>query len=558
MTGEAQPDGSGVADDEGRREIEWQLSAPDLGLVRTWLSDHDSVDGLTIEALPGQTILDTYLDTDDWRIRRAGFALRLRDSPGRIEATLKDLAPASDGVRVRREFSEPLARADFEALAVGSGPVSSRVHDVTGPAPLKALFRVRTRRECFAAVAQGGQPAAEIALDDTVIAAADGDPSEHLRRVEVEALSEAPQLLVDLVDQLRSECDLTTATDSKYDVGLKVAGFGPPASPELGSLTIEPAMSAGEVARVNLRRQLAIWFLHEPAARLGEDPEALHVLRVSARRIETTLGIFEPYLPRTLVRQRPAWKSLVRTLGTVRDFDVQLDGLAAFASDLQGRDAAPLASLRERLEAERRVARSRMLSMLDRSSTRRLVHGMLAALARPVTARVTADNPVAATVAPRLIRRAYRKLRKTARTARADGTAAAHHALRGRAKRLRYTIESFDGFYGDDARRMLKAVRRLQSCLGSNQDAHVAAGRFKEMVDSRSHKLPSATVFWMGVLSERHRTIAADVGPRLERRYAKLRGRRWKSLRRTMAELANTQATGPKPPAAPPTGSARS
>ena len=558
MAGAAQPDESDVADDQGRQEIEWQLSAPDLGLVRTWLSDHDSVDGLTIEPLPGQTILDTYLDTDDWRIRRAGFALRLRDCPGRIEATLKDLAPASDGVRARREFSEPLARADFEALAVGSGPVSRRVHDVTGPAPLKALFRVRTRRECFAAVARSGQPAAEIALDDTVVAAADGDPGEHLRRVEVEALSAAPQLLAELVDQLRSECDLTTATDSKYDVGLKVAGLGPPATPELGSLTIDPAMSAGDVARANLRRQLAIWFLHEPAARLGEDPEALHVLRVSARRIETTLGIFEPYLPRTLVRQRPAWKSLVRTLGTVRDFDVQLDGLAAFASDLQGRDAAPLASLRDRLEVERRVARSRMLSMLDRSSTRRLVHGMSAALARPVTARVTADNPVAATVAPQLIRRAYRKLRKAARTARADGTAAAHHALRRRAKRLRYTIESFDGFYGDDARRMLKAVRRLQSSLGSNQDAHVAAGRFQEMVDSRSHKLPSATVFWMGVLSERHRTIAAEVGQRLERRYAKLRGRRWKSLRRAMTELANTQATGPESPPAPPTGSARS
>ena len=30
MTGEAQPDGSDAADDEGRREIEWQLSAPDL------------------------------------------------------------------------------------------------------------------------------------------------------------------------------------------------------------------------------------------------------------------------------------------------------------------------------------------------------------------------------------------------------------------------------------------------------------------------------------------------------------------------------------------------
>ena len=125
MTGEAQPDVSGAADDEGRREIEWQLSAPDLGLVRKWLSDHGSVHGLTIESRPTHTINDTYLDTEDWRLRRAGFALRLRDVPGRAEATLKDLAPASDCVRIRREFNEPLPSAEFEALAAGSGPVST-------------------------------------------------------------------------------------------------------------------------------------------------------------------------------------------------------------------------------------------------------------------------------------------------------------------------------------------------------------------------------------------------------------------------------------------------
>jgi hypothetical protein len=141
-----------AADDEGQREIEWQLSATDLGLVRKWLSDHGSVHGLTIESRPNHTINDTYLDTEDWRLRRAGFALRLRDVPGGAEATLKDITPASDGVRIRREFNEPLPSAEFEALAVGSGPVSSRVHAVAGAEPLKALFRVRTQRECFVAL----------------------------------------------------------------------------------------------------------------------------------------------------------------------------------------------------------------------------------------------------------------------------------------------------------------------------------------------------------------------------------------------------------------------
>jgi len=544
MTVQPQPDVRG-ADDEGRREIEWQLSAPDLGVVRKWLSDHVSVDGLTIESRPTHTIHDTYLDTEDWRLRRAGFALRVRAVPGRVEATLKDIAPASDSVRIRREFNEPLPSAEFEALAVGNGPVSTRVHAVAGPEPLKALFRVRTRRECFAALEQGDQQAAEIALDDTIVATPDGGSTAHLTRVEVEAISGTPETFEVLVDHLRSECALTPTTDSKYEVGLKVAGLEQPAAPELGSVTVAPSLSAGEAGRANLRRHLAAWLAHEPAARLGEDPEQLHELRVAGRRIETTFRVFEAYLPKTLVRQRPAWKSLVRALGTVRDLDVQLAGLTGFVNELQDSDAGQLAPLRERLTRERRIARSRMLSMLDRPSTRRLVRRLRAALATPAPVRVRADNPVAAVVAPKLIRRSFKKVRRAAQAVRADGGASAHHALRRRAKRLRYTIESFDGFYGNEAARLLQVIRRLEKSLGSAQDAHVAAARFQAMARSRARRLPPETSFWMGVFVERHTSVAADARRRVRKRYARLHGRRWKALRRTMGELAAAQAAPP-------------
>jgi len=543
MTVEGQHDAGGTPDGEGLREVEWQLSAPDLGQVRKWLSDHGPVTGLTFEQRATRTIHDTYLDTNDWRIHRAGFALRLREDAGHTEATLKDLAPETAGVRIRREFSEPLPSAELDALAAGDGPVSIRVHAVAGPEPLKALFRVRTERECFAALERGGEPAAEIALDDTVVAAPDGGPSSRLTRVEVEALTDRPGLLAGLVGELRSECALEPTVDSKYEVGLKVAGWDPRVSPELGSSTIDPALSAGEVARANLRRHLAAWLSHEPAARLGEDPEELHQLRVAGRRMETTLRVFEPWLPRALVRQRPAWKTLIRALGVVRDLDVQLQELATFAGDPNAPPAAQLAPLRERLELERRDARTRMLGTLDRPATRSLIRRMHDLLARPGRpTRIGADNPPAAVVAPQLIRRSFRQLRKAARHARSDGTAAAHHALRRRAKKLRYTIEAFDAFYGGDAQRLLRAIARLQSCLGSHQDAHVAAGRLQAIATLRRNRLPSETLFLMGVLSERRCAKAADAGRRVKKRYAKLRGRRWKELRRAMDDLAHAHA----------------
>src|SRR3984957_19285863 len=90
------------------REVEWQLACADLGSVQRWLSDHGTIDGLILEPRSTLQIFDTYLDTDDWRIHRAGFALRVPSESGTTEATLKSLHSASTEVADRRELSQPL------------------------------------------------------------------------------------------------------------------------------------------------------------------------------------------------------------------------------------------------------------------------------------------------------------------------------------------------------------------------------------------------------------------------------------------------------------------
>src|SRR6266481_9398545 len=84
------------------REVEWQLACTDLGSVRRWLADHGTIGGLVLEPRSTLRIFDTYLDTDDWRIHRAGFALRIRSESGKAEATLKALHSASAEAADRR------------------------------------------------------------------------------------------------------------------------------------------------------------------------------------------------------------------------------------------------------------------------------------------------------------------------------------------------------------------------------------------------------------------------------------------------------------------------
>ena len=281
----------------GEREVEWQLACTDLGSVRRWLSDHGTIDGLVLEPRSTQQIFDTYLDTDDWRIHRAGFALRVRSGSGTTEATLKSLHSASTEVADRRELTETLNGSDQEAIRASTGPVGTRVCAVSGARTLLPLFELRTSRQRFAIrKTDEARQLGEIALDETVISRPHGAPQANMLRVEVEALTQSHAPLRSLVKTLRSNCALEAASDSKYSLGLKSVGLAPPA-PEFAATSVAASMTMVEVALANLRRYLAAWQLREPGARLGDDPEELHELRVAGRRLDAILRQFQSFLP---------------------------------------------------------------------------------------------------------------------------------------------------------------------------------------------------------------------------------------------------------------------
>ena len=77
-------------------------------------------------------MVDSYLDTEDWRIARAGFVLRTRRRGRHDEITLKDTQAAQEGgLRQRLEVTEDLPAAGVAALG-RDGPVGRRVYAVAG------------------------------------------------------------------------------------------------------------------------------------------------------------------------------------------------------------------------------------------------------------------------------------------------------------------------------------------------------------------------------------------------------------------------------------------
>jgi triphosphatase len=336
---------------------------------------------------------------------------------------------------------------------------------------------------------------------------------------------------------------------------LEPAGAGAPAdfipagatAPPHPEQPFDSTTTAHDVAMAEVRRLIALWLRHEPGARLGEDPEELHQLRVATRRIDATLALFKRQLPAALVRARKTTKSVLRSLGAARDVDVQLAELARYCADLPEQEQAAAEPLRVYLQGERSRARARMVRALDSEPTRRWLDTLMQAAAE--SAAMNGADPAWA-VMPKRVQRRFRKLRKSVGRLRSKSSMEDYHQVRRRAKQLRYATECGAGMFGKPADDLLKHLRRLQDRLGAHQDSYMAQNRLAALAGDPASGLPPATLFLMGRLAEQHARVNAQVRETLIRSWRKVAGKRWRALRTRLGQLSDSASVPGEAPVA--------
>ena len=508
-------------------EVEWQFGVDDLAAAERALRACAAALRLTLTPPKTRVLLDEYLDTTDWAFHRARFALRLRESGGTVEATLKAFGDQSDGPYRRREINEPLAGAGHEALLASAGPVARRVRAVVGAREIHGLFSLRTERRTFDIHATGGPlPIAEAALDATSVETADGSPLA-LRRIELELADPAALASVEeLAAALGSIEGFERASTSKFAVGLAATGRSPAVLPDLGPTRVDAASTLGGVAYAALRQQCTAVLANEPGTRLGEDIEALHDMRVATRRLRTAVSVFSATLPPELLVVRPDFGWVADALGEVRDLDVQLSWLRAEAAALPDVEAAPLTPLIETLDGQREGARARMLTALDSPRYASLVDVVTVMLRAGET--TPAGSTPAARMAPDLLRRRWRRFNRVARELGPDSADEDYHDARLRAKRIRYATEFTAGLYGEATSPFIAALKQAQDELGRRQDAVTTLHLLERA--ATDEPLPRATVFAMDRLAEREREAVRSVAEVFPETHRRLR-REWRRFR---------------------------
>jgi CHAD domain-containing protein len=276
-------------------------------------------------------------------------------------------------------------------------------------------------------------------------------------------------------------------------------------------LAAAPSDPPAQHVRAALDLRLRALLRHDPGTRAGTDIEDLHQMRVAVRRMRASLKSARPLLDAAWadsLRAELGW--LGRALGPVRDLDVMLLRLRGEIAGLPEREKAAGEVLVGRLVQEHGAARVEMLAALDAQRYSALLERLADAIRLPLpTPSATTAQPGL----PDLARAEFRKLRRAVERAGEDPADEVLHALRIRAKRVRYTGElvrpALKGTpAGRTVKELLAATTQLQEVLGDHQDACVAEQRIRELLDGLGETIEAHVVFVAGRLVERERTRA--------------------------------------------------
>lgn len=125
------------------------------------------------------------------------------------------------------------------------------------------------------------------------------------------------------------------------------------------------------------------------------------------------------------------------------------------------------------------------------------------------------------------------------------------HAIRMRAKRLRYLREFLQELTGKPGRLLVKRLTELQDLLGAYHDAVVAAELVRTYVESAGMQLPPASIMAFGALVASELRLAEQKRAEFERTWGRFtRKRTLGACHAVLRRLRDTQSP-PAPEPAP-------
>lgn len=497
------------------REIERKLDVPPrfrlpgLGGVGSGIG--------RVHPRPTLRLTAVYYDTADLRLARNRITLRRRTGGGDDGWHLK--LPHADEA-TRDEVQLPLDTPGEPPAAL-----ALLVLGITRGAPLAPVATLRTERRPQLLFDEAERPLAEL-TDDRVSVTIHGKVTSRFRELEVEAA------------EGRTADDLDLVIEALVTAGAAESGFASKAVRALGPRAVEPPDgaepakvrphdSAGAAVQAFIARYVAALIDQDLRLRRGF-PDAVHQMRVAARRLRSGLKVFAPLVDAewaAALGDELAW--IAGELGASRDREVLEARLLAGLEALGEKDAQRAAAVvRRELGYDAEHALRQVTTAMESDRYLVLLDALVGAAREP---RLTAAAAATAGDAlPPLMRKAWKRLARDVRALRQKGHDEEWHAARIRAKRARYAAEALVPVFGKPARQLAEQLEMVTELLGRHQDAAVAAETARTMAASKG--VGGRAGYVLGLLHDAQRAEVRSVRRRLQTVWpdvAKPRWRRW-------------------------------
>jgi triphosphatase len=420
----------------------------------------EALDAIVSSGLLGEPdkVLDqrsTYFDTNDRRLWKEGYTLRIRQVGDIRTQTVKATGPN------RSLF----ARSEWETPLDGDEPVLDHTSPLTGEfggdLKLDPVFEVVIARRLWN-VAEGHSHI-EVVLDEGD--AISGDRRSAIREVEIELKEGSPSDLFLFARKIDAVAAFRFGVRSKAERGFLLAEAQKLVS-KADSVDLERSMDAAAAFKAIALSCIRHFRLNEDILLQRRNPEALHQTRVALRRLRSAFSLFKNVLPGEepkRLNQELRW--LAAILGEARNIDVLLTN----ATDVD---------LVSKLKMARAAAYRNAIDALDSSRSRALILDLINWLEcgdyLPGNGSVSADVPSATDFAVRVLEKQRNHLKKDGRAL--SKTDDEHrHDVRKDAKKFRYAAEFFASLFDDKRgarrhRKFLDAMETLQDKLGALND----------------------------------------------------------------------------------------
>jgi len=268
------------------------------------------------------------------------------------------------------------------------------------------------------------------------------------------------------------------------------AGEEPAASPEVSS-SAEEWKQVHKLAQRHLNRLVSL----EAKVLKGDDPEAVHDMRVTSRRLQQVLVLMFPDpLPRQARRLRRKIRACRRALGELRNCDVLIGHVAGRLARKRCAKREVWTAVKQYLEEGRTASFARAARKLCKLNLAGFYLRAKQVLDQLRSAEAGGPGSQAAVQPDRVAQGLFRgrlaeallgawsAFDKQLATARREKTVPSLHSARICAKRLRYLLEVADRFEIPGSTEALAGLKKIQERLGNWHDSEVLEEMMVDMI----------------------------------------------------------------------------